>query len=234
MVVARVMGIIGGIGPESTIDYYRSMIAACRTHRPERGNPSIVIVSIDMDRMLLALGKGELDVVVDYLTGELERLARAGADIALLASNAPHLVFDELRRQSPLPLISIVDSVLAEARRRGLRRFGLLGARVTMEGGFYQKVFSPNGLEVLMPNDDERVYVHEKYMGELVQGLVVPETRQRMLEIVARMQRDHGLDGLILGGTDLSVMFPDDFVGGIPVLDSTRIHVGAAVAALLE
>lgn len=230
----RTMGIIGGIGPESTVEYYRLIIAGYRERRPDSGEPSIIIDSIDMRRLLQAIESGDLAGATDYLTVELERLARAGADVGLPASNTPHIVFDELRRRSPLPLISIVESACSAARQRGLRRLGLLGTRFTMRGRFYQDVFSAAGITLEVPEPDERAYVHEKYLGELVKGLIVPETRRHLSAIVAALKQDHGIDGLILGGTDLSVMFPEDIVCGVPVLDTARIHVNAAVAALGE
>ncbi len=118
-------GIIGGIAPESTIQYYRLMIEAYRRRKPEGSYPNILINSIDMKRMLDLIGGGDLPGVTAYLAGEIGKLARAGADFAMFASNTPHIVFDKVQRQSSIPLLSIVEAACDSARSLGLKRAGL-------------------------------------------------------------------------------------------------------------
>jgi len=130
----KTAGIVGGIGPESTIDYYRLIIASYRGRATHGGYPSIVINSIDLKRLVDLIAAGELAAVTDLLLGELGRLARAGADFGLLAANTPHVVFDDLRRRSSLPLLSIVEATCDGARSLGLKTVGLLGTRFTMQG----------------------------------------------------------------------------------------------------
>ncbi|MEW5869831.1 MAG: aspartate/glutamate racemase family protein [Chloroflexota bacterium] len=131
----KTVGIVGGIGPESTIEYYRQIIALYRQQRRDGSYPRILINSIDMKKMLDLIGAGNLAGVTGYLLEEIQKLARAGADFGALASNTPHLVFDELRRLSPIPLISIVEAACQKAAGLGLRRVGLYGTRFTMQGG---------------------------------------------------------------------------------------------------
>ncbi len=181
------VGIVGGIAPESTVDYYRSIIAAYRERRLDGSYPSIIINSIDMQHML-ALAATDLPGLAEYLAAEVRRLARAGADFALLASNTPHIVFEELEGQSPIPLVSIVKASCEAAKRMGLRRLGLLGTRFTMEGRFYPDVFSGAGITLVPPRANERTLVHEKYMGELVKGVFLPETRADLLRVVESMK----------------------------------------------
>ena len=116
----KTAGIIGGIGPESTIDYYRAIIAAYRERNRDGSYPSILIDSIDLQRML-ELAAGDLPQLTEYLAAEVSRLARAGADFALLAANTPHIVFHDLERRSPIPLVSIVEATCEAARRMGLK-----------------------------------------------------------------------------------------------------------------
>lgn len=224
-----VIGIIGGIGPESTIDYYRLLLDGYRRRRPDGSAPSLVIVTIDMQRMLHLISAGDLAGTTDYLAAEVDRLDRAGAAFALFASNTPHVVIDELRQRTSVPLISIVEATCAEAVARGLTRLGLLGTSFTMQGRFYPSVFAGAGIAVVPPEPDEQAFVHERYMGELVNNVVRPETRDRIVGIVAGLEQRHAIQGLILGGTDLSRMFPEDTINGLPVLDTTRIHVDAAL-----
>ena len=224
------IGIIGGIGPESTIDYYRAMIAAYRERQPDGSYPAIVINSIDAAAMLGPLMTGELETVADGLVAELGRLDRAGAGIAALAANSPHIVFDEVQRRSPLPLVSIVEATRDEALRLGLKRPGLFGTRFTMQGHFYQDVFDQAGLTLLVPDETEQAFIHDKYMSELVKGILASETRERLLAIVARMKARDGVDAVILGGTELPLILRDAAASGIPLLDTTVIHARAIVA----
>jgi aspartate racemase len=120
----KTLGIIGGIGPESTIVYYRSILATYREQKPDGSAPSILINSIDLTKMLALIGKDQLTEVTDYLVEEVKRLARAGADFGLLAANTLHVVFDDAQRQSPIPLISIVKAACEEARHLGLKKSG--------------------------------------------------------------------------------------------------------------
>ena len=229
----KTLGMIGGIAPESTIDYYRQIIAAYRRQRTDGSYPSIVINSIDMTRMLGLIGADRLSEVTDYLLGEVERLASAGADFGLMASNTPHIVFDELRRQSPIPLISIVEAACQAAAALGLRKVSLFGTRFTMQGGFYPDLFAKQGIEVVLPAAEERAYIHDRYVGELVEGIYRTETRDRMLAIVNALGLRENIDGVILGGTDLPMLFRDGPQPAIPLLDTTAIHVEQAVAWLL-
>lgn len=224
------IGIIGGIGPESTIDYYRAMIAAYRARVPDGSYPAIVISSVDAHAVVGPLMQRQFDTVVGLLVAELTRLERAGAGIALLAANSPHIVFDEVQRRSPLPLVSIVEATRDEALRLGLKRPGLFGTRFTMQGHFYQDVFDQAGLTLLVPDETEQAFIHDKYMSELVKGILASETRERLLAIVARMKARDGVDAVILGGTELPLILRDAAASGIPLLDTTVIHARAIVA----
>jgi aspartate racemase len=228
------IGIIGGIGPESTIDYYRAMIAAYRDRRPDGSYPAIVITSVDASVMLGGLSTGDFEAVTSQMVTELERLARAGAGIAALAANSPHIVFDEVQRRSPLPLVSIVEATRDEAVRLGLKRLGLFGTRFTMQGHFYQDVFDRAGLTVVVPDGTEQAFIHDKYMSELVKGILAPETRERLLAIVARIKAREGVEAVILGGTELPLILRDPMASGIPLLDTTVIHAKAIVARAMS
>ena len=230
----RLLGIVGGIAPESTVEYYRLLVATYRERTGDGSYPPLVINSIDLTTMLDLIAGGRLAEVTSYLLTEIERLARAGADVALLASNTPHIVFDDLARQSPVPLLSIVEAACDAARGLGLRRVGLFGTRFTMQGGFYRKVFERQSITVSVPAPEDQAYIHEKYLGELVQGIYLPETRARLLQIGARLAQTEGIEGLILGGTELPLLLRDGGDLGIPLLDTTRIHVDRAIAEMLS
>ncbi|MEK6375318.1 MAG: amino acid racemase [Acidobacteriota bacterium] len=216
----KILGVVGGISPESTIEYYRLL-----------GSAPVIINSIDLKRLLELMAANELDAVTEYIAEAVQRLAAAGAEVGLIAANTPHVVFDQIQRRSTIPLISIVEATCDEAKSRGLRRLALFGTRYTMAGRFYPDVFSREGIAIVPPSADEQTFIHDIYLGELVKGIVLPETRARLLTIADQMKARVSIDGVILGGTDLSLILRDGDAA-VPLLDTTRIHVRAALAAL--
>ena len=229
----KTLGIIGGLGPESTIEYYRLVIAGYRERRPDGTYPRLVINSIDVNKVLALAGQGRREELTEYLLDALAQLDRASCDFAILAANTPHIVFDEVAARSPLPLISIVQATCDVAKAHGLKRLGLFGTLSTMQAGFYQTVFAKAGIAVISPEIEEQNRVHEKYVNELVKGIFLPETRQGLLEIAAAMKQRDRIDGLILGGTELPLLLRDGNELGIPFLDTTRIHVNAALQEIV-
>ena len=229
----KTAGIIGGIGPESTIEYYRLIIEAYRAQMPDGSYPSIVINSIDLNRVVDLVTANRHDALTDFLSDEVQRLAQAGAECGLLAANTPHIVFDELSRRSPIPLISIVQATCDAAKSLGVKKVGLLGTRFTMEGRFYPDVFSKEGIDLVVPEPDDRAYIHDKYMNELLLGIILPETRQGLLAIVDRMKQDHAIQALILGGTELPLILREGD-SSVTFLDTTRIHVMSLVDRMLS
>jgi aspartate racemase len=242
----KTVGLIGGIGPESTIEYYRLIISGYRERtgvapaEDARGTgtsgsyPSIIINSVDVARLVGLMTANQLDQVTEYLTREIKRLANAGADFAALAANTPHIVFDELSRRSQIPLLSIVEATCTEAQSLGLKRIALLGTRFTMQANFYREVFSRSGLTIVAPNVEEQTWIHEKYTGELLSNVFLPETREQMLVIIERMKKRDSIEAVILGGTELPLLLRDSEYLGLPLLDTTRIHVKGIVAELVS
>ena len=229
----KTAGIVGGIGPESTIEYYRQIITLYRERKADGGYPQIVINSINMTRMLDMIAAGQLAEVTMYLTAEVKKLADAGADFGLLASNTPHIVFDDIRTGSPIPMISIVEETCKKARSLGLTNAGLFGTKFTMQGPTYTRVFSKHGINIIVPNPDDQNYIHEKYMSEFVNGIIRDETKSRLLQILGSLKEGQDIEGLILGGTELPLILQDTDDPDIPFLDTTRIHVEAVVDWLL-
>ena len=227
-----IVGIVGGLGPESTIDYYRRILEAWQREDPTTA-PSVVIDSLDV-RLALRLVEHDRPALIEYLLASLRRLAAAGADFIVLTANTPHLVFDDLAARSPAPLLSIVEVCAEDARRRGLRRLALLGTRFTMEGSFYPAVFARYGIAVVTPNEADRAWVHERYVDELLKGEFRDDTRHGFIELVRRLRDDEQIDGVILGGTELPLLLRTAVIAGVPALDTTALHVAALVARLRE
>jgi aspartate racemase len=226
------VGIIGGIGPESTIEYYRLIISSF-LEREKNGNyPRIIINSINMKKMLDLIGENRLEKVTDYLVSEIQKLASAGADFALFASNTPHIVFNQINKVSPMPLISIVEATCENAMGKGLQRVGLFGTKFTMQGGFYDRIFSDHGITVISPQEKDQDYIHEKYMGELVKGILRDDTKNELLNIANKLRDSDGIQALILGGTELPLILKETDADKMDFLDTTRIHVESIMKRL--
>jgi len=227
------LGIIGGVGPESTIDYYRSIITLYRQRKGDGSYPEIIINSIDLKEELDLVERNQLGALTSYLLEEVEKLFRAGADFGVIASNTPHIVFDDLRPRSPIPLISIVEATCEAIKEMDLKRVGLFGTTFTMQGKFYRDVFGRAGITLVAPELEDQRYVHDKYMNELVNGVFLPETRNGLLKVVDRFKETQQIQGLILGGTELPLILRQETHNGLPILNTTKIHVAAAVREML-
>ena len=224
------VGIVGGLGPESTIDYYRRILEVWERHEPG-SSPSIVIDSLDVQRALDLVARDRA-ALIEYLLGSLRRLAGAGVDFAAMTANTPHIVFDDLAARSPVPLVSIVEVCAGEAKARGLTRVALLGTRFTMEAPFYPDVCARYGVAIVVPGAAERAWIHERYVGELLKGEFRDDTRDEFAALVRRLRQDAGVEGVVLGGTELPLLLPSPVIEDIPALDTTALHVAAIVERL--
>ena len=225
---------IGGTGPESTVEYYRRLISTYHARVSESGAPPIIINSVDNKNLVKWFTAGELARVVDFLAAEIERLARAGADFALIAAVTPHLGFDKLQQQASIPLLSIVEATADAAKKAGLRRLALFGTRFTMQAALFPEAFARRGMTIVVPDEKEQEFVHAKYMGELFVGAILDETRASLVDLVEIMKRRDHVDGLILGGTELSLILREPTAAGLSVLDTTQIHVETALEWMLR
>jgi len=230
----KTLGIIGGLGPESTLDYYQQIIAFYREPTGDEHYPEFIIASVDLRKGLDFMDANDLSGMADFLLEAIGKLARAGADFGIISANTPHIVFDEVAPKSPIPLISIVEATCAVAKAKSLKRLALFGTRYTMQANFYQKVFAREGIELFVPDAHDQDYIHDKYMNELVPGKFLPETRAGLLAIVDRMKTKNDIGGVILAGTELPLILRDPEHNGIPFLDTTKIHCAAAVAEMLS
>ncbi len=229
----KTLGLVGGIGPESTIEYYRFILEGCRARVPDGNAPHLIIDSIDVNRGLALLSANDLTGLAAYLSKSIDRLARAGCDLALIAANTPHIVFDEVQERASIPMLSIVQATCEHASALGLQRFVLLGTGFTMRARFYAEMFARAGLELISPPENDLDFIHAKYVGELLKNKFLPETRSAILEIIERMRREDRIEGVILGGTELPLILRGAESEGLPFLDTTMIHVRAAVDAIL-
>jgi aspartate racemase len=228
-----ILGVVGGIAPISTVQYYRQLVAGYRARYAGDEYPQILINSINLRRMLELVTAGDMAALAVLMGREVCRLADAGATVALFASNTPHLAFDEIEAVAPIPLISIVRATRNAARQRRLTRLCLLGNRFLMTASIYQRELATAGIEVVVPDERDREIVDTIYMKELVQEVFRDTSREEMLRVVDRVAARSQIDGVILGGTELPLLLPMSSYGNYPLLNTMGIHVEEALSHLL-
>lgn len=229
----KILGIIGGVGPESTIDYYKTLISIYRQRVNDGSYPPLLINSINLQKMVDLITAKKFEEVADYLLTEINKLKLAGADFGLISANTPHIVFDDIKDKSTIPLISIIESACDEVKSLDVSKAGLLGTKFTMSSKIYDKVFEKNGIEIITPDSQDRELIHYKYMNELIKGNFTAETKKYFLNVVDHLINEHNIECLILGGTELPLLLRDKFYRGIRLIDTTLVHVEAAIAKIL-
>lgn len=227
------LGLVGGMGPESTVPYYKGIVYGVQQRLGRDEFPPLTIESVDVFTMLSLCAQQKYDALTEYLLRALDNLAASGCDFAALSANTPHVVFDELSRRASLPLVSIVDAACSCAVQRGVRTLGLLGTRFTMEGSFFREPFERAGIRVIVPDAAEREWVQAHIANELEHGMVREETREGFVRIIRRMQAERGIEAVALGCTELPLLLSDE-TSPVPCLDTLRIHVDALVEEIIR
>lgn len=231
--IMKKLGLVGGMGPQSTVPYYMGVVYGVRERTSPLFFPNLTIESVNVFEILDLIGRGRVDEVADQMLRAIGCLHAAGCEFAALTANTAHIVFDQVAAASPIPLVSIIEATAAEAKRRGLTKLGLLGTRFTMEGEFYRKPFERQGIEIVTPIEAEKVYVDHTITSELELGIVKPETLERYRRIVSDLGSAQGAQAVILGCTELPLLLNDE-VSPLPVLDTVKIHTAALVDAVLS
>jgi len=227
------LGLIGGMGPESTIPYYHDIVYGVQEALGESVFPELTIESVNVFKVLGLCKEQKYDELTEYLMDAIRNLAKSGADFAALSANTPHIVFDRLKEQSQIPLISIVEATCEEAKRRGLKKIGLLGTIFTMTGEFFRFPFVQNGIEVIIPTESEMELINEKISTELELGIVKDETLTAFQQIITRMRDEGGIEAIVLGCTELPLLL-NDGVSPVPCLDTMQIHIQEIVKTILD
>ena len=222
----KTIGILGGLGPESTAAYYNIITRTYyETHR-DFGYPEIVILSLKFDDYIGAHYKRADDVAE-----AIARLHRAGADFVVAACNSIHVIYDEVAPRTPIPWISIMDATAERIREAGQTRIGLLGTVFTMGGLFYPNTLARCGIETLVPPDEEQEQINRIIYDELVLGTVRDESRACCLSVMDGL-RERGAEGIVLGCTELPFLIEQKHTG-VPVYDTTTIHAQKALELAL-
>ena len=230
--MSKIVGLVGGLGPESTIDYYRRILAAW-SQRFRGASPGMVIDNLDANHVL-RLVDSDRAALAEYVLGSIKRLEGSGADFAVITSNTTHVVFHAVAPRCAIPLISIVETCADEAVRLRLQRFALIGGRPTMEADLYPIAFAKRGLQIVVPDPADREWIHDRYVNQLLPGNFRDETRAEFVALVRRMRDEQGIDAVILGGTELPILLRGNTIADVPVLDTTGLHVAAIVQRLAD
>ncbi len=219
------IGIVGGLGPEATIDYYKEIINAFKDESDDLNYPEIILFSVNMSEFVDLMNANEYDKAVSYLLKKIEALKNAGAEFGAISANTPHIFFDRLKERSSIPLISIVEATCAEALKRGLKRAGLFGTGITMNASFYPDVFNRQGMEVIMPDKEDKELINKIVFNEIELGIFNDESRELLIGIIDKMVKLRHIDSIILGCTEFPLILTQSIYAGVPVLNTTRIHV---------
>ncbi|MFA5328611.1 MAG: amino acid racemase [Prolixibacteraceae bacterium] len=219
------IGILGGLGPEATVDYYNEIINAFKNEKGDLDYPEIIIYSVNMSLFIGLMNAGKFEQATAYLSDRIENLRLAGADFAAISANTPHQLFDQIRERAAIPLISIVEATRAEAKKQGLKRPGLFGTGLTMNASFFPEVFKREGIEVIVPDNENKELINQKLFSEIELGIFKDETRHLLIRIIEKMVREQQIDSLILGCTEFPLILSEETYAGIPVLNTTKIHV---------
>ena len=221
------IGIIGGLGPEATTDYYKEIIQQVNRTDKSLNYPEIIIYSVTMSKFIGMLKKEDYNGAAGYITECIRKLEAAGVDFAAISANTPHLFFEEIQQNVAVPLISIVEVSRKRAKQLGLKRCGLFGTKFTMNASVFSDVFAKDNIEVVSPGQEDVERINELLFTELELGIFKESTKDELLTIVQKMRDEQQIDSLILGCTEFPIMFTEEKYLGIPFLNTTRIHVEA-------
>ena len=229
----KTIGIIGGLGPESTVYYYKEIIAAFNAKYVEMAYPEIIIYSANLNELMKFVETKNWSRLSEWLLKKISSIHRAGAEFAVIASNTPHIVFDEIKSKSPISLLSIIEETCNKAQEMDLKNIGLMGTKLTMEADFYKKPFISKGISVAVPSEEEQQLIHHKLFSEIELGIFKDSTREKLLAIAKRMVDEEGIDSLILGCTELPLILTESKYG-IPFLNTTAIHCESIIKHCLQ
>ncbi|MFB9758657.1 aspartate/glutamate racemase family protein [Ectobacillus funiculus] len=223
------VGIIGGTGPESTVDYYKSIISKFQEKIGSKEDlPELFINSINMYKMFNLLMNGQTKELIHYLTDAVQKLESVGVDFVVFTGNTPHIVFEQVQEKVQVPMISIVEETYLKAQELSLEKVGLIGTKFTMENDFFKKPFIFHNIEIVIPNQSEQEYIHRKIIEELENGIGNNETKRGFLNIIEQMTDRDGIQAIILGCTELPMLIKNEDLN-IHSLNTAEIHINKIV-----
>ena len=227
------IGLVGGTGPESTIMYYKKLNSEIDKLTEGKAMPDIAVESVDFRRAWDYVSNNKYDLLTDYLADKINCLISGGAEVVSLTAVTMHMVYDELTKRISYPLVSIPKAVSEEVVSAGITGVGLLGTVFTMEQDYMKKDLISEGVQVFVPNEEERGLIGKRILEELEIGVVKQSTLTELVTIINRMKENDGIGGIILGCTELPLILNSD---NCPVkcFDAVDIHIKKRVSLAME
>jgi aspartate racemase len=223
----RLLGLIGGMSPESTVPYYRLINAAVGSRLGGLHSARLLLYSVDFAQIAELQAHERWDDAGELLADAARRLQGAGAQALVLCTNTMHVVAPAIVAAVDIPLLHIADATAAAIRAAGLDRIGLLGTRFTMERDFYRERLAGHGIDCVVPDAPGRELVHRVIYEELCRGVIVGRSRQAYCDVIADLV-DRGAQGVVFGCTEIGLLLrPDDCP--VPCFDTAALHAQAAV-----
>lgn len=218
------LGILGGMGLESTLLYYKEIAIEFKKRDKNGHFPALTIETVNMYEMLGFCKANQYDSLADYLLQGICNLEKAGADFAVLASNTPHVVFDTLEEKANIPLLSIVEPTYQAVKDKGFKNVAWLGTAFTMEEPYFKRRFIENGITVAIPNEKERKFIDKVIAEELEFGIINAKSKKVIDKIIERLISEVGIEAIIMGCTELPLMYTSEELS-VPVFDTLRYHI---------
>ena len=224
----KTIGLIGGMSWESSLEYYRLINEGVQAKLGGLHSAKCLMVSVDFAEIEVLQREGRWADAADVMASAAQSLERGGADFVVICTNTMHKVVDDMQARISLPILHIADATAERVKADGLGTVGLLGTRFTMEEDFYKgRLTGKFGLDVVIPNADERESVHRVIYDELCLGQTLPASRTRFAAIIEHLV-ESGVQGIILGCTEIGLLVHAQD-SRVPLFDTTRIHAQAAV-----
>ncbi|MBD0267727.1 MAG: aspartate/glutamate racemase family protein [Cyanobacteria bacterium Co-bin8] len=224
----KTIGLIGGMSWESSIEYYRIINETTKVRLGGLHSAKSVMFSVDFAEVEALQHQCRWQEAATLMIEAAKSLERSGADFVILCTNTMHKLAEEIQASIQIPFLHIADATAQRVQASGMRKIGLLGTRFTMEEDFYKgRLIHRHGLDVIVPNDDERAIVHRVIYEELCLGIVNSKSREQYVDVMTRLVQA-GAEGIILGCTEIELLVKDKDVV-VPLFPTTRIHAEAAV-----
>jgi len=229
----KTIGLIGGMSWESSLEYYRIINKTVKEKLGEPYSCKSILYSVDFGEFEKLQHEGEWELLTDEMIDIAVKLENAGADLIVICTNTMHKMAKEVQKSIKVPLLHIADATAEEIKANNMSKVGLLGTRFTMEEDFYKgRLKEKHGIDVLIPNEQEREIIHHVIYKELISGILKEESRHKFQKIMKNLIRD-GAEGIILGCTEIPLLIKEKDIN-IPIFDTTTLHARKAVEFILE
>lgn len=226
------IGIIGGVSPESTAKYYQYIARKYHESFGDYSYPEIIIYSVNFQQFINWQREGQWNNIAGKLLQATQAIHAAGADFGLIAANTMHAVFDKVREQSPIPLISIIEATAAEINKEKIKNVGLLGTLHTMKASFYKEGLLKHGIMTMVPEPKEQEFINRVVYDESSKGQINQSSKQVFIEIIRKL-KSKGAEGIILGCTEIPLLVQQNDCG-IKLFNTTEIHAQKALDFAVE